>query len=70
MKIKEFKNDARKKDLKALQRDLKEKEKGYFSEITHESTREKKNPAKIKKMRREIAFLQTIIREKIAKTIE
>jgi len=70
MKIKEFKTEEQKKDLKALQRDLLEKEKVYFSEMTHESMREKKNPSKIKKMRREIAIIKTIIREKISKELK
>ena len=47
MKIKEFKKEAQKKDIKALQRDLDALEKTYFSEMTHESMREKKNPAKM-----------------------
>ncbi len=70
MKIKEFKTEEQKKDLKALQRDLLEKERIYFSEMTHESMREKKNPSKIKKMRREIAIIKTIIREKISKDLK
>lgn len=69
MKIKEFKIDSKKKDLKALQRDLIDKEKDYFNDITHESIREKKNPAKIKRRRKEIAILKTIIREKIAESL-
>lgn len=70
MKIEEYKNETKKKDLKALERDLLEKQKTYFSEMTHESMREKKNPAKIKKMRREIAILKTLIREKIGKELK
>lgn len=70
IKIKEFKIEARKKDLKALQRDMQDLEKSYLSETTHESTREKKNPAKMRRMRREIAVLKTIIREKVVATIK
>jgi ribosomal protein L29 len=70
MKIKEFKTEARKKELKALERDLLDKEKTYFSSRTHESTREKKNPAKVGRMRIEIAILKTIIREKIVESIK
>ena len=69
MKINEFKIEAKKKSLKAMERDLLEKEKNYSLEMTHEATREKKNPSKIKKMRHEIAILKTIIREKIVETI-
>lgn len=70
MKIKEFKTEARKKGLKALEHDLLDKEKTYFSSWTHESTREKKNPAKVGRMRIEIAILKTIIREKIVESIK
>lgn len=70
MKIAEFKIEVKKKDLKALERDLLEKQKTYFSEMTHESMREKKNPAKIKKMRHEIAILKTVIREKVEQELK
>ena len=70
MKIVEDKNEAKKKNLKALKRELLDKEKAYFFEATHESMREKKNPAKVKRMRKEIAFLNTIIREKVVEEIK
>lgn len=70
MKLAEFKNESRKKEMRALERDLLEKEKAYFSLRTHESTREKKNSAKVKRMRREIAFIKTIIREKISEELK
>ncbi|TSC91181.1 MAG: hypothetical protein CEN92_317 [Candidatus Berkelbacteria bacterium Licking1014_96] len=70
MKIKEFKTETRKKEMRALERDLLEKEKTYFSLRIHEATREKKNPTKVKRMRREIAFIKTIIREKIREELK
>lgn len=70
MKIKEFKNEVRKKEVRALERDLLEKEKAYSSLRIHESTREKKNPAKVKRMRQEIAFIKTIIREKVREELK
>ena len=70
MKMKEAKSEIRKKEMRALERELLEKEKTYFSLRTHESAREKKNPAKIKKMRREIALIKTIIREKISEELK
>lgn len=69
MKLAEFKKEIKNKDLKALQRDLKDIEKTYFSEMTHESMREKKNPAKLKKMRKNIAIIKTEIREKVVASL-
>lgn len=70
IKIKEFRLEARKKDLRTLERDLLELQKNYFSNLIHETTREKKNPAKLKLIKKQIAIIKTIIREKIVESIK
>ena len=69
-KIKEFKNEIKEKDLKSLQSELVEREKNLMSLIMKESTNEQKNPAKLKRIKKEIAIIKTRIREKIEKELE
>jgi len=69
-KIKEFKNEIKEKDLKSLQSELVEREKNLMSLIMKESTNEQKNPAKLKRIKKEIGIIKTRIREKIEKELE
>ncbi len=68
-KITEWKSETRKKDIKACQRELMEKEAMMLHENMKERTKERKNPAKLKKLKKEIAILKTIIREKIEESL-
>lgn len=69
-KIKEYKNEIKEKDLNSLNNELKERQKNLVSLMMKESTNEQKNPAKIKRLKKEIALIRTIIREKIEQELE
>jgi ribosomal protein L29 len=69
-KTSQWKSEIRKKDIKACQRDLTEKEATILHESMKERTKEQKNPAKLIKLKKEIAILKTIIREKVEESLQ
>lgn len=68
MKVDEKKKELRRARLPLLQKKLNDRKKAYLLAQMKEESREKKNPAKLKNFKKEIAIISTIIREKIEKS--